>query len=61
MFPIAFHPIYQHPCQKGIVFYAEIQTSAAIATWGTATQTDFFESEVCDLAPVLAIHQQEYK
>jgi acetoin utilization deacetylase AcuC-like enzyme len=27
---------------------------------GTAMQTDFFEPEICDLAPVLAIHKQEY-
>jgi acetoin utilization deacetylase AcuC-like enzyme len=27
---------------------------------GTASQTDFFQPEICDLSPVLAIHKQEY-
>jgi hypothetical protein len=36
-----------------------MNASAAILHEGTATQTDFFEPGLCDLAPVL-IHQQEY-
>jgi acetoin utilization deacetylase AcuC-like enzyme len=27
---------------------------------GTATESDFFEPEICDLKPVLAIHKQSY-
>jgi hypothetical protein len=57
MFPIAFHPYISIRCQKGIV-YAEIRSFRSNLLHGTATQTDFFESEVCDLT--LAIHKQEY-
>jgi hypothetical protein len=51
MFPIAFHPIYQHPCQKGTFSMLKYELlPQQLLHEGTATQTDFFESEVCDLA-----------
>ena len=62
MFPIAFHPIYQHPLPEGHRFPMlkyELLPQQLLHE-GTATQTDFFEPEQCDLASVLAIHKQEY-
>ena len=62
MFPIAFHPIYQHPLPEGHRFPMlkyELLPQQLLHE-GTATQTDFFEPEQCDLTPVLAIHNQEY-
>lgn len=62
MFPIAFHPIYQHPLPEGHRFPMlkyELLPQQLLHE-GTATQTDFFEPEQCGLASVLAIHKQEY-
>ena len=62
MFPIAFHPIYQHPLPEEHRFPMlkyELLPQQLLHE-GTATQTDFFEPELCDLTPVLAIHKQEY-
>lgn len=62
MFPIAFHPIYQHPLPEGHRFPMlkyELLPQQLIYE-GTATATDFFEPAIADLAPVLAIHTQEY-
>jgi acetoin utilization deacetylase AcuC-like enzyme len=57
--PIAFHPIYQHPLPEGHRFPMlkyELLPQQLLHE-GTATQTDFFEPGLCDLAPVLAIHK----
>ncbi|MFQ3173068.1 MAG: acetoin utilization deacetylase AcuC-like enzyme [Flavobacterium sp.] len=62
MFPIAFHPIYQHPLPEGHRFPMlkyELLPQQLLHE-GTASQTDFFQPEICDLSPVLAIHKQEY-
>jgi acetoin utilization deacetylase AcuC-like enzyme len=62
MFPIAFHPIYQHPLPEGHRFPMlkyELLPQQLLHE-GTAATTDFFEPEICDLAPILAIHKQEY-
>jgi acetoin utilization deacetylase AcuC-like enzyme len=62
MFPIAFHPIYQHPLPEGHRFPMlkyELLPQQLLHE-GTASKTDFFEPEIADLAPVLAIHTQEY-
>ncbi len=62
MFPIAFHPIYQHPLPEGHRFPMlkyELLPQQLIHE-GTALETDFFKPERCDLAPVLAIHTTAY-
>ena len=62
MFPIAFHPIYQHPLPEGHRFPMlkyELLPQQLLHE-GTASLTDFFEPQPCDLVPVLAIHTQEY-
>lgn len=62
MFPIAFHPIYQHPLPEGHRFPMlkyELLPQQLLHE-GTALPTDFYQPEICDLAPVLAIHQKEY-
>ena len=62
MFPIAFHPIYQHPLPEGHRFPMlkyELLPQQLVHE-GTASEADFFEPEMCDLAPVLAIHTTEY-
>ena len=62
MFPIAFHRIYQHPLPEGHRFPMlkyELLPQQLIHE-GTASEADFFEPEICDLAPVLAIHTTAY-
>jgi acetoin utilization deacetylase AcuC-like enzyme len=62
MFPIAFHPIYQHPLPEGHRFPMlkyELLPQQLLHE-GTASESDFFQPEVCDLKHVLAIHKQEY-
>nr|WP_315205451.1 histone deacetylase [uncultured Flavobacterium sp.] len=62
MFPIAFHPIYQHPLPEGHRFPMlkyELLPQQLVHE-GTASVADFFEPEMCDLAPVLAIHTTTY-
>jgi acetoin utilization deacetylase AcuC-like enzyme len=62
MFPIAFHPIYQHPLPEGHRFPMlkyELLPQQLVYE-GTAEQSDFFQPEICDLNHVLAIHKQEY-
>nr|WP_314839383.1 histone deacetylase [uncultured Flavobacterium sp.] len=62
MFPIAFHPIYQYPLPEGHRFPMlkyELLPQQLLHE-GTALPTDFYKPEICDLAPVLAIHQKEY-
>lgn len=62
MFPIAFHPIYQHPLPEGHRFPMlkyELLPQQLIHE-GTASEADFFEPEICDLTPVLAIHTTAY-
>ena len=62
MFPIAFHPIYQHPLPEGHRFPMlkyELLPQQLVHE-GTASEADFFEPEMCDLAPVLAIHTTDY-
>lgn len=62
MFPIAFHPIYQHPLPEGHRFPMlkyELLPQQLIHE-GTAMASDFFEPTICDLKHVLAIHKQEY-
>ncbi|MFT5253062.1 MAG: acetoin utilization deacetylase AcuC-like enzyme [Flavobacteriales bacterium] len=62
MFPIAFHPIYQYPLPEGHRFPMlkyELLPQQLLHE-GTAATIDFFKPEICDLAPVLAIHKHEY-
>ena len=62
MFPIAFHPIYQHTLPDGHRFPMlkyELLPQQLLHE-GTASLTDFFKPQPCDLVPVLAIHTQEY-
>ena len=62
MFPIAFHPIYQHPLPEGHRFPMlkyELLPQQLVHE-GTASEADFYEPEMCDLAPVLAIHTTDY-
>lgn len=62
MFPIAFHPIYQHSLPEGHRFPMlkyELLPQQLLYE-GTALKSNFFEPEICDLEHVLAIHQQEY-
>jgi acetoin utilization deacetylase AcuC-like enzyme len=62
MFPIAFHPIYQHPLPEGHRFPMlkyELLPQQLVHE-GTASVADFFEPEMCDLAPILAIHTTTY-
>ncbi len=62
MFPIAFHPIYQHPLPEGHRFPMlkyELLPQQLLYE-GTASESDFFQPEVCDLNHVLAIHKKEY-
>lgn len=62
MFPIAYHPIYKHPLPEGHRFPMlkyELLPQQLVHE-GTALSTDFFEPEICDLAPVLAVHCEEY-
>jgi acetoin utilization deacetylase AcuC-like enzyme len=62
MFPIAFHPLYQHPLPEGHRFPMlkyELLPQQLVYE-GTAEQSDFFQPEICDLNHVLAIHKQEY-
>lgn len=62
MFPIAFHPIYQHPLPDGHRFpmlkYELLPQQ--LVNEGTAALADFFEPDICDLNHVLAVHKQEY-
>jgi acetoin utilization deacetylase AcuC-like enzyme len=62
MFPIAFHPIYQHPLPEGHRFpmlkYELLPQQ--LMREGTAKTTDFFEPTICDLKHVLAVHEKEY-
>ena len=62
MFPIAFHPIYQHPLPDGHRFPMlkyELLPQQLLHE-GTASVADFFEPKICDLGPVLAIHTTKY-
>ena len=62
MFTIAYHPIYKHPLPEGHRFPMlkyELLPQQLLHE-GTATAKMFFEPEVADLAPVLAVHTKEY-
>ncbi|SHG43215.1 Acetoin utilization deacetylase AcuC [Flavobacterium segetis] len=62
MFPIAFHPLYQHSLPEGHRFpmlkYELLPQQLLLE--GTASQLDFFEPSICELKHVLAIHIKEY-
>ena len=62
MFPIAFHPIYQHPLPEGHRFpmlkYELLPQQLLLE--GVVTLADFFEPAICSLEHVLAVHKQEY-
>ena len=62
MFPIAFHPLYQHSLPEGHRFpmlkYELLPQQLLLE--GTASQLDFFEPSICELKHVLAIHKKEY-
>jgi acetoin utilization deacetylase AcuC-like enzyme len=62
MFTIAYHPIYKHPLPEGHRFPMlkyELLPQQLIHE-GTATSKMFFEPDIADLAPVLAVHTKEY-
>jgi hypothetical protein len=51
MFPIAFHPYISIRCQKHRFPMLKYELlPQQLLHEGTATQTDFFEPELCDLA-----------
>ena len=59
---IAFHPIYKHPLPEGHRFPMlkyELLPKQLLHE-GTAEITDFFEPEICDLKPILAVHDAKY-
>ena len=62
MFPIAFHPTYQHPLPEGHRFpmlkYELLPQQLLLE--GVVTLADFFEPAICSLEHVLAVHKQEY-
>ena len=62
MFPVAFHPIYQHPLPEGHRFpmlkYELLPQQLLLE--GVVTVADFFEPAICSLEHVLAVHKQEY-
>ncbi|WP_136667566.1 histone deacetylase [Flavobacterium sp. H122] len=62
MFTIAYHPIYKHPLPDGHRFPMlkyELLPQQLLHE-GTAAGKMFFEPEIADLAPVLAVHTKEY-
>lgn len=62
MFSIAYHHIYKHPLPEGHRFPMlkyELLPQQLLHE-GTATIKMFFEPEIADLAPVLAVHTKEY-
>lgn len=62
MFTIAYHPIYKHPLPEGHRFPMlkyELLPQQLLHE-GTATSKMFFEPQIADLAPVLAVHTKEY-
>ena len=62
MLKIAFSPIYKLELPEGHRFPMlkyELLPQQLLHE-GTALPTDFYKPEICDLAPVLAIHQKEY-
>ena len=62
MFTIAYHHIYKHPLPERHRFPMlkyELLPQQLLHE-GTATTKMFFEPEVADLAPVLAVHTKEY-
>lgn len=62
MFIIAYHPIYKHPLPEGHRFPMlkyDLLPQQLIHE-GTATSKMFFEPEIADLAPVLAVHTKDY-
>lgn len=62
MLPIAFHPDYKHPLPEGHRFpmlkYELLPQQLLLE--GTATEADFFEPDMPDMARILAVHQKEY-
>ena len=63
MFPIAFHPIYQHLLPEGHRFPMlkyELLPQQLLHE-GTALPTDFYKPEICDLAPVLQVNFDYYE
>ena len=63
MFPIAFHPIYQHPLPEGHRFPMlkyELLPQQLLHE-GTAIETDFFKpSKLCNEIDVLRVHTDQY-
>ena len=62
MFPIAYHSLYKHPLPEGHRFPMikyELLPQQLIYE-GTATNTEFFEPDICELNTVLSIHSQQY-
>lgn len=63
MFPIAFHPIYQHPLPEGhrfpMIKYELLPQQLLLE--GTAVNSDFFEpSRLCSDEDVLRVHDLQY-
>jgi acetoin utilization deacetylase AcuC-like enzyme len=63
MFPIAFHPIYQHPLPEGhrfpMIKYELLPQQ--LLHEGIASKTDFFEpSKLCESVDVLRVHTARY-
>jgi acetoin utilization deacetylase AcuC-like enzyme len=62
MLPIAFHPIYKHPLPEGHRFPMlkyELLPQQLLYE-GTALASDFYAPGLPDMAPVLAVHKEEY-
>lgn len=62
MLPIAFHPIYKHPLPEGhrfpMIKYELLPQQ--LLHEGTAVQSDFYKPGMPDMAPVYAVHNEEY-
>lgn len=62
MFPIAYHPIYKHPLPEGhrfpMIKYELLPQQLVYE--GIVVESAFFEPELPDMQPILAVHQKEY-
>lgn len=62
MFPIAYHPIYKHPLPEGhrfpMIKYELLPQQ--LVHEGIVSDNAFFEPDMPDMQPILAVHQKEY-
>ncbi|WP_347066931.1 histone deacetylase [Flavobacterium sp. WV_118_3] len=62
MLPIAYHPIYKHPLPEGhrfpMIKYELLPQQ--LVHEGIVSDNAFFEPDMPDMQPILAVHQKEY-